>query len=195
MHARPVAALVAFLAASTFAPAQPTTPSPASSPEPSDTPLITESPFADERPPASIPTSHDPSLTALENAVLAAHDVILAAIESRNLHALAASHLETNRGAMIVDGRMTLTRDDVLNVRQHEFAQFQRLNYGYTQRHVTMLSATSALLVGTGTATGTVHDGSTFEHPFAHTLVFMNSGGAWKVVHWHASTPRPHLGG
>lgn len=191
MHPRslvPAAALIVlaplFAQAPDVGPPSPDTPA---------RPLIAAPPLEESAPPIPIPKSPDPSLTALENAVLAAHDAVILATESRDLDHLAELLAPTNRGAMVADGHMTLTRDDVLAAREREFAGLRHLHYDYAHRHVTLLSATSALVVGEGTATATAHDGTRIEQPFAHTLVFVVQDGQWRIAHWHSSTPSVRL--
>lgn len=188
------AALVLVLAASLTAFAQVPARAPGAAPDVPPTPLLTEPPLETDTPPITIPESPDPSITALENAVLATHDAFLAALEMRDDRRLAAALTRTNRGAMIVDGRLILTTDDLLESHRGDFAEVRHLHYSYTQRHVTILSATSAMLVGTGTAHGQALDGTSLERTFAHTFVFLGGEAGWRIVHWHSSTPRPRLG-
>ncbi len=192
MHARsfvPAAALIFLVPLFAQAPdLGPTTP------ETPDRPLITETPLDEGDIPARIPKSPTPSLTALENAVLAAHDAVVFAAESRDLEQMAELIVPTNRGAMVVEGHVMLTRDEVLAARRHEFAGLRSLDYTYAQRHVTLLSTTSAVVVGEGTLLATVHDGTEIEQAFAHTLIFVQRDGQWRIAHWHTSTPAVRLG-
>lgn len=192
MHARALAFLALLsVGGSAFAQTPPITPP--APPAVPGRPLLTEPPIEPSDAPANIPVSPDPSLTALENAVLAAHDAAIAALEARDLGRLAALLLPTNRGAMIVDGKLILTRDEVLDARRREFAELSQVNYAYRQRHVTVLSPTTAILVGDGVLTALVADGTRVERPFAHTVVLTNHDASWKIAHWHSSTVKPHL--
>jgi len=151
------------------------------------TPLITE--------PPAIPAANKESITAAENAVLAAHDASIAAAEALDLDTLFSFLVPTNRGAMIAGGRITLTQDDVMTTTRRDFAGLSSIRYAYTRRHVTLLSLTSAIIVGEGNLHATTRDGGKIDRPFAQTIVFMRVGDAWKVIHLHSSTPLAGLGG
>lgn len=151
-------------------------------------PLISTDPVK----PKDVPAE---SVAAMETAVLRAHDAMVAAAEALDLDRLFEGMLQTNRGAMIVDGQLTLTRDDVIATTRRNFADIAKIHYEYVERHVTLLSPTSAIITGTGHTRLTRTTGETSTSPFTQTLVFMLVDKSWKVIHMHSSTPRPSLGG
>ncbi|MBE2216153.1 MAG: nuclear transport factor 2 family protein, partial [Opitutaceae bacterium] len=145
--------------------------------------------------PAAGPAPSQESITAIENAVLATHDKVVAAIESLEFGTLAAMTISTDRGALIADGRVTLSRDDMIETIRREFAPLDGVHHTFSRRHVAVLSPTTALIVAEGTVDARTHDGGAFSRRFTQTWVFMKVDDAWKLAHLHSSTPPATLGG
>jgi len=178
-----------FTAALVFlaAPLQAQTPTAPPTRDDASQPLITDTP-------AAIPPASAASITAIENAVLAAHDEMIAAIEALEFDRLSALFIATNRGALIADGRITLATDAMVETIRREFAPLTHVRHSFARRHVSLLSPTTALIVTEGTLTARTHDGTTFTRPFAQTLLFMHLDDVWKIAHMHSSTPPATLG-
>ena len=97
--------------------------------------------------------------------------------------------LENDKGALVQDGRILLTRDDALKSTKQGFKGLSRISYQFDHQHVTLLSPTIALVVGEGDSSATTNDGRTFDTRFAQSVVLMKSDGQWKVAHAHRSFP------
>ena len=128
---------------------------------------------------------------AIEQAVLACHDQTLAAADALDLDRLVSFVAQTERGSMISNGRLFLTRDDTIANTRQGFQGLRALKYETRERHVTVLSRTAALLVTTGTTRFTTADGREISAPYAQTIVFVLQEGRWQVLHLHQSNPRP----
>ncbi|MGD8278270.1 MAG: nuclear transport factor 2 family protein, partial [Gemmatimonadota bacterium] len=63
------------------------------------------------------------------------------------------------------------------------------LSYTDDHENITVLSPTTALWVGAGTASATLVDGRRIDAPFAESIVFVRRDGEWTVLHAHRSTP------
>jgi uncharacterized protein (TIGR02246 family) len=129
---------------------------------------------------------------AAEQQVSQAYDRMIAAAESLKLDDLFAELMETNKGALIANGRLFLTRDAVIERTRANFRGITALKYTVRERHVTMLSPTAALLVATGTNEAQISDGRKISAEFAHTVVLVLEHGRWRVLHSHQSAPVAH---
>jgi hypothetical protein len=125
----------------------------------------------------------------IEKAVLKAHSSMQKAAENLDVDTLYSYVLDTNKGSIIENGRLFLTRKDSLESTKQGLGRLKGLSYSYTQRHITVLSPTAVLWVSQGTATATLEDGREFSSPFTESIIFVNRGGKWKVLHAHRSSP------
>jgi ketosteroid isomerase-like protein len=125
----------------------------------------------------------------IEKAILKVHSAMKKAAENLDTDTLYSYVLDTNKGSIIENGRLFLTRKDSLESTKQGLGRLKGLSYSYTQRHITVLSPVAALWVGQGTATATLEDGREFSSPFAESIVFVKKGGKWKVLHAHRSSP------
>lgn len=100
--------------------------------------------------------------TAIEQAVLACHDQTIAAAETLDLDRLFSFLAANDRGSMIANGRLFLTRDDTSADTRQGFQNIASLKYETHERHVTVLSRTAALLITTGCSTGGQPTGESF---------------------------------
>jgi hypothetical protein len=98
--------------------------------------------------------------------------------------------LENDKGALITDGKLFLTRQEAFESTKRGFEGLQMVDYKFYQQHVTTLSPTVALAVSEGSTSFTTADGRSFITPFAQTVVFVLSDGEWQVLHAHRSFPR-----
>ncbi len=130
-----------------------------------------------------------PSSDALKAEVIAAYDASVAAAESLNLDALDQALAENNDGALIVNGRLLLSRPEVVEFTRGNFSRIAALKYAVGPRRLTLLSPTSALLVTNGTVSVETTDGRSFTRTFAHTIVYVRIDGKWRVWHSHQSNP------
>ena len=126
---------------------------------------------------------------AVEQAVLACHDQTLAAADALDLDRLFGFIAETNRGSMIANGVLSLTREDTIQNTRPGLQRLKALKYETKDRHVTVLSRTAALLITTGTTHFTTAEGRELTAPYAQTIVFVLRDGRWQVLHLHSSAP------
>jgi hypothetical protein len=126
---------------------------------------------------------------AIERAVNARFDEMLAAAEALNADALFRHVAENDRGSLVLNGRLILTRAEALRTVRDSFSRLTAVKYEVRDRWVTVLSPTSALLLTTGTTNVTTPDGQKFSRPFTHSIVWVLQEGGWCVVHSHQTTP------
>ena len=155
-----VAALVALLASSTL---------PASRPQ--------------DRPPA---TSQGDS----EAAIRAVQAQMQRAAERLDAPALYAHVVDGPTPPIIENGQPAETRAVALARTAQGFQALTSVSYTHTRQSITLLSPTTALWIGVGTATAVLADGRTIATPFAESIVFVERDGQWMVLHAHRSVPR-----
>jgi len=95
--------------------------------------------------------------------------------------------LENDSGALAQNGRLFLTRKDVLESTIQGFQRLQKVNYRFDHQYVTLLSPTVALATGDGVSSATLHDGRTLTTHFAQSVVLVLTDGEWMVFHSHRS--------
>jgi uncharacterized protein (TIGR02246 family) len=126
---------------------------------------------------------------AVETAILEIHAKMKQAAEQGDAEALFEYVLEMDKGVIVEDGRLRLTRQEALRATTQGMQRLKDLTYMYGQKYVTVISPTVALWVGEGTASATLEDGRQISAPFAETIVFVQKEGKWKVLHAHRSAP------
>ena len=126
---------------------------------------------------------------AIERTIIDVHGKMKQAAEQRDTEALYKYVLEMDKGVIIEGGRLQRTRQEALNATRQGLQDLKDLAYTYTQKYVTVISPTVALWVGEGTSSATLEDGRQISAPFAETIVFVQQGGQWKVLHAHRSAP------
>jgi ketosteroid isomerase-like protein len=136
------------------------------------------------------PVAADPPQQSIEAEILAVHEQMRAAAERLDAPALYAHVLDTKTPPIIEDGRVAETRGAALLRTARGFQGLTRLSYAYTRHTITVLSPTTALWVGEGTATASLEDGREVGGPFAETALFVKRDGQWMVLHAHRSTPK-----
>ncbi len=124
-----------------------------------------------------------------EKAVLATSARMTEAGQALDADRLFSFMLDTNKGSVIQNGRLMLTRREALEQVRNGFRRVSRIKYMWKQQHVTVLSPTVALLVAEGESTATTEGGDTFTTPFLQTVVFVLADGQWKAIHAHHSSP------
>ena len=125
----------------------------------------------------------------IEKSIVETHARMKLAAEQRNVEGLYEYVMEMDKGVIIEDGRLRRTRDEALRSTRQGMQGLKELAYTYAQTYVTVLSPTAALWVGEGTASATLENGRQISGPFAETIVFVKTGGVWKVLHAHRSAP------
>ena len=127
---------------------------------------------------------------AIERSILEASAQMTQAGEARDIDKLFGFMLETDKGSVIQNGRVLLTREEALEQTKKNMSGISRIEYRWKQQHVTVVSPTVALLVAEGESSVTTEQGQSFTAPFAQTVLFVLSDGRWKALHAHQSSPR-----
>jgi ketosteroid isomerase-like protein len=130
-----------------------------------------------------------PGKESIEAAIRAVMEQMRHAAAERDAVALFEHVLDSATPPIIEDGRVTASRAVGLEGTAREFQAFTSLNYAYAREDISILSPTTVLWVGAGTASAILQDGRHIEVPFAETVVFLKHEGRWKVLHAHRSTP------
>jgi hypothetical protein len=127
---------------------------------------------------------------SIEDEVLAVSAQMTAAGEAADADRLFSFMLETDRGSVIQNGVLMVTRQEALDRVRSNLRGISRIQYRWKRQYVKVLSADVAVLAAEGESTATTAAGETFGAPFAQTVVFVREGGARKAVHAHQSSPR-----
>jgi hypothetical protein len=127
---------------------------------------------------------------AIEKSILEISDTMTKAGEARDIDRLFTFMLENDKGSIVQNGRILLTRSEALQVTRQNMSSIRSIQYRWKQRHVTIVSPTVALLIAEGESSVTTEQGQNFTAPFAQTIVFVLGDGQWKVLHAHQSSPR-----
>lgn len=127
---------------------------------------------------------------AIEDAVLAVSAEMTKAGEALDADRLFSYMLETDKGSVIQNGMMMLTRQQALERVKGNLGGISTIQYRWKSQFVTVLSPEIALLTAEGESTATTTTGATFTAPFAQTVVFVRRDGSWKAIHAHQSSPR-----
>jgi ketosteroid isomerase-like protein len=131
--------------------------------------------------------SFDPA--AIEKAVRARLAEIQQAAQQLNPDQVFGFVLENDKGALVQNGKLFLTRKEALASTKRGFQGLQKVTYQFDQQQVTVLSPTLALAVGDGSSSATTDDGRTFNTRFAQTVILTLTNGQWQVLHAHRSFP------
>lgn len=97
--------------------------------------------------------------------------------------------MENDKGALVQDGQVLLTRGEALESTRQGFKGVRKISYRFDQQQITVLSPTVALAVGEGDSAVVTNDGRSFNVRFAQSVVLVKSDGQWKVFHAHRSFP------
>ncbi len=128
---------------------------------------------------------------SIEAAVLDTNAKMTQAAQALDADRMFSFMLDTNKGSVIQNGAIALTREQALDQVRRGFRGLSKIEYRWKQQHVTVVSPTVAVLVGEGESTATTQQGETFVTPFAQTQVFKLTDGTWKILHaHHSSLPR-----
>jgi hypothetical protein len=125
----------------------------------------------------------------IEKAIRARLAEIQAAAEGLDSEKVFGFVLENNKGALIQNGRMLLTRQEALDATRRGLSGLGKVEYHFNAQHISLLSPTIALAVGEGESSATTVDGRSLHTPFAQSVVLVLTNGEWKVFHAHRSFP------
>jgi ketosteroid isomerase-like protein len=125
-----------------------------------------------------------------EKAVQARLDEIQRAAEALDAEKVFSFVLDNERGALVQNGKLFLTRKEALDSTREGFRGVEKVEYRFEQQQVTLLSPTVALATGEGVSSATATSGKNFSTRFAQSVVLLLTNGEWKVFHAHRSFPR-----
>jgi uncharacterized protein (TIGR02246 family) len=126
----------------------------------------------------------------VEKSILETSAQMTEAAEDRDIDRLFGFMLDTDRGSVIQNGRVLLTRTEALEQTKKNMSGISSIQYRWKQQHVTVVSPTVALLIAEGESSATTEQGQSFTAPFAQTVVFVLNDGRWRALHAHQSSPR-----
>ena len=126
----------------------------------------------------------------IEEAILAVNAEMSKAGEAVDADRLFSFMLDTDKGSVIQNGVMMVTRQEALQRVRGNLSDISKIQYRWKSRYVSVLSPDVALLTAEGESTATTTAGQTFTMPFAQTVVFVLKDGSWKAIHAHQSSPR-----
>ncbi len=127
---------------------------------------------------------------AVEKSILETIARMTEAAEAQDIDRLFGFMLDTDRGSVIQNGRVLLTRTEALEQTKKNMSGISSIQYRWKQHHVTVVSPKVALLIAEGESSATTDQGQLFTAPFAQTVVFVLTDGRWKALHAHQSSPR-----
>ena len=123
----------------------------------------------------------------IEKEILEINAEIVRTAETMDADALFDFILDTDKGSLIQNGNLLLTRKDAYESYTRNIQGIQSIGYEFEEQHITVLSPKIALLTAKGRSDVQLKDGRSFGSPFAQTLVFVLENGKWKVLHTHQS--------
>ncbi len=138
---------------------------------------------------AQIQTTDDSLPADVEKAVMARLAEIQDAAESLDPEKLFGFVLENDKGALVQNGNLFLTREAALQSTKQGFEGLEKVTYRFDQQHISLLSPTVAIVTGEGVSSATTVDGRTIETRFAQSVVLILKDKEWKVFHAHRSFP------
>lgn len=125
--------------------------------------------------------------TEVEKAILARLTEIQDAAQALDPDKVFSYVMENDKGSLIQNGKLFLTRQEALESNKQGFAGLQKVEYQFDQQYVTLLSPMVALATGEGLSSAILKDGRTFNMHFAQSVIFVLTNGEWKVFHAHRS--------
>lgn len=134
-------------------------------------------------------SAEKPDQAAIEKAILDTYAEITKAAESFDWETAFGYVLENDKGCLINDGKLILTRQEALDDYRNNSRNGGRIVYTMDKKYVTVLSPDTAVLATEGRYEVTTADGRTFASPMAQTVVFVRKENQWKVFHSHTSLP------
>jgi uncharacterized protein (TIGR02246 family) len=126
---------------------------------------------------------------SIERAVLETDARVTQAARDRDVDRLFSFMAETEKGSVIQNGALLLTKAEAKVRVQGNMRGISALDYRWKQQHVTVVSPTVAILVAEGESAVTTDQGQTFTAPFVQTTVYVQRDGRWLIQHAHQSAP------
>lgn len=126
---------------------------------------------------------------APENEVVECLRAIEVAAEKLDVDAVYDHVMDNDRGALVQNGRVLLTREKALESTREGYVGVRKVKYVMGQEHVTMLAKDLALVVSDGQSQIELDDGRAFATSFAQSVLLKRVDGIWKVLHAHRSFP------
>lgn len=126
---------------------------------------------------------------SIEAAVLRTYDEMTAAAEKVDGDKLFSYVLENDKGCLISDGKLMLTRTEAINNYSKNSRNLASVDYIMDKKLVTAISPQTAVMAVEGRYEATMVSGEKFGSPVALTIVFVLKNGQWKVLHSHTSLP------
>lgn len=120
----------------------------------------------------------------VERAVLAVDAQVTRAGEARDAERLFAFMVDPEKTPIFQNGAL-VTREQVGRGLQ----AVTKVEYRWKERRVTVLSPSAAVLMSQGESLATLRDGTGIATPMAMTSVYVLTGGSWKILHAHQSSP------
>ncbi len=127
---------------------------------------------------------------AIQKAVLKSHQEMINAMENLDVDKFFESIIDSGKGTIVQDGNV-MTRKESLDSVKKGFEGVTKLKYEFFHKTVKVLSPETAILIGKGRTTITIHTGEIFNTNFAVSSVFVMKDGKWKIIHGHHSIPNP----
>lgn len=140
---------------------------------------------------ATVSKDIKPDTAAIEKAIKATYAEITKAAEAVDAEKLFSYVLDNEKGALISNGKLTLTRQQAADDFKTNSAGIAAVDYAMDRQYVTVISPETAVMVAEGRFDATTTDGRVFGTPMAQTVVFVLKDGGWKVLHSHTSMPAP----
>lgn len=135
------------------------------------------------------PNDTKPDTAAIEKAILETYAEIANAAECVDAEKLFSYVLDNDKGCLISNGKITLTRQMALDDYKANSAGIASVVYTMDKQYITVISAETAVLAQEGRFEATTTDGRTFGRPMAQTVVFVLKEDGWRVFHSHTSFP------
>jgi ketosteroid isomerase-like protein len=133
-----------------------------------------------------------PTPNEVEKAIRSRLTEIQAAAEALDPDKVFSFVMENNRGSLIQNGKLFLTREAALQTTKQGFRGLAQVSYRFDQQHIVLLSPTVALATGEGITTAATDAGRAITSRFAQSVVLVLVDGQWKMFHAHRSfPPRP----
>ena len=131
----------------------------------------------------------EPDYAKIEEQVKDTYAQITKAAESADAERLFSFVLDNDKGALIRNGRIVLTRQEAFDNYKRNAVGIQKVIYKMEREYVTVVSPETAVMVAEGSFEATTTEGNSFGAPFAQTVVFVLRDNQWKVLHSHTSSP------
>ncbi len=131
----------------------------------------------------------DAERSAIEEKIKALHSESLAAAEKVDVDRMFASSSSAYEIGNINNGVFIPSLDALVAGFRELFATALGQDINVAETRVAVLGPNAAVLTAHGDFIATSKDGTMFESPFAHTMVFAKIEDDWRIIHSHQSFP------